>query len=321
MKVLFIGMGSIGMRHYNCLKKLKDKYGLEFSAYKTGLNPYNTELPGDVKYYSDTDSALNAGPDCAIIANPTSFHMGYGMACAEKGIHMFIEKPLSDRLEGIDRLAEEVRKHKLVTLMGCDLRYNPVIRRLKQLVDSCEFGRVLDFEISTGSYLPGWRPWQDYRKSYSARKELGGGVILDLIHEIDYAYWIFGKFTRIHSLAGHLSSLETDTEDCAKIIIATENDSIGCISMNYYERQPRRRAWVNCEYGSIEADIVKNSITVHTAEGVGFEKYTEQGDAAYDEQMDYFLSCVGTCTQTHNTVEDGMQVLEYAVKAKEGMLK
>jgi len=317
MKVLFIGLGSIGTRHYNCLKKIKDKYNLEFISFKTNMNKDNIQNHEDIKYFYNIEEALMEKPNCAIVSNPTSRHIESAIKCAQNDIHLFIEKPLSNSLENIEKLTTLVEKKKLITLMGCNLRYHPGLIELKNIIQISQFGKVYDFDIAVGSYLPQWRPWQDYSNSYSARKELGGGVVLDLIHEIDYSYWLFGEFGKFKSYVEKVSNLNIETEDIAKIIIRTKNHSLGTISLNYYRRIPQRRISVNFEEASVILDMVSNKLTIESS-NTTVKAYEVDRDYTYEIQMKAFIDNIIQTKQPENSIFEGLKVLKYAINIKQG---
>lgn len=315
MKILFIGMGSIGTRHYNCLKKYKEQHNLEFISYKTNLNKDNKNKEEDIQYFDTLESALLQEPDCAVISNPTSIHIETAIKCANIGLHMFIEKPLSNTLTEVDKLIEIVKEKNLITLMGCNLRYHPILIDIKNIITSMDLGKGYDFNICAGSYLPDWRPWQDYTKSYSAKKSLGGGVLLDLIHEIDYTYWLFGEFIEVKSLVEKISDLDIETEDCAKILVKTKK-SLGTISLNYYRRNPERKIYINFEKGSIIADLVKNELIIENVNGITTKKYEVDRNYTYEKQMEHFLEAILNKSNTENDVNTGLKTLKYVLHIK-----
>jgi predicted dehydrogenase len=203
--------------------------------------------------------------------------------------------------------------------MGCNLRYHDALIDLRNLIQTNKLGRVYDFDISVGSYLPDWRPWQDYTQSYSAKEELGGGVVLDLIHEIDYAYWLFGEFTKSKSFVGKISDLKINTEDIAKIILQTANQCMGTISLNYYRRIPERKIAANFEYGSILLDLIKSQFTIYYADDhCEVKNYQIDRNHMYERQMKYFIESVIHKKETQNNILEGLKVLEYALNIKQG---
>ncbi len=324
MIVLFIGLGSIGVRHYKSLKKIKNKYNLEFVCYKTNKNIYNKTLIKkidleDIQVFEDFDSALRSKPDISIISNPTSLHIPQALKCAQNGLHLFIEKPLSNSTENTDKLVNLVKQKRLITLMGCNWRFHPALIELKKIVNSKILGKCLHFDIYAGSYLPDWRPWQDYSKSYSSSIKLGGGVTLDYIHEIDYASWIFGNIKEFKSYVSKISDLNIETEDNVDIILRTDNNIYGTISLNYFRRSPKKEINVDFEKGYIKIDLYKSSIKIESGEFKKEEIFETGRDDLFDIQMEYFISSILKQEDTENNVEYGLKILKYALKIKDSL--
>ena len=188
MKVVVIGYGSIGKRHVNNLLSL---HGLEVIVCTKRKDTDFLKKKG-CKVFSSFERCLMEKPDIAVIANVTSLHIETAIKLANARCHLFIEKPLSNSMRGVRTLLEQVKKKRLVTLMGCNLRFHDCIRKIKEIISNNEIGRIVSVRVENGSYLPNWHPYEDYRHGYAAREDLGGGVVLTCIHEIDYLYWFFG---------------------------------------------------------------------------------------------------------------------------------
>lgn len=317
MKVLIIGLGSIGKKHFHSLHKYKERFNLDIFRYNTGLNKDNVNESFDIEGFPSLASALQQKPDCAIIANPTSLHVNTSIACAKYGIPFFVEKPLSHSYENVPQLLNIVQTKKLVTQMGLCLRYHPGLIALKKIIQSHQLGKTYDFSISCESFLPKWRPWQDYRNSYSARQELGGGVVLDLIHELDYAHWLFGDFERIKSITSRVSNLQIETEDTAKIIIQTINNVLGNISLNYHRKIPRRKIRVNFENGSAILDLITNHLELSTINNTENITYEIDNNYIFDRQMSDFLENILKNQASDHDIFEGSKVLKYALYIKE----
>ena len=186
LRVLVVGLGSIGRRHAANLRTL----GVTaLAGYDPGASVPEVEGLRRVESLAD---GLAWGPDAVLVATPTHLHIQTAAAAADRGCHVFIEKPLAATLEGIDVLRAAVRRGGLVTMVGCNMRFHPGPAEVKRLIDDGAVGTVIAARIQTGSYLPAWRPSTDYRGSYSAHADQGGGAILDCIHELDLARWYFG---------------------------------------------------------------------------------------------------------------------------------
>jgi len=315
MRVLFWGLGSIGRRHAKLLKELYPEVEIIAIRSRRSLNKGLGEITGIINVFSE-EEAFKSQPDIVFVTNPTSMHVDSAIKAAEKDCHLFIEKPLSNDLKNVDKLIKLVKRKELITLMGCNLRFNPVILKIKEIIEQQKLGKPLTFRATCGSYLPNWRPWQDYRKSYSARKDLGGGVVLDLIHELDYTYWIFGEFTECRGLLRKLSALEIETEDCAEIIVETKKGIIGSIHLDYFTKVPERFIKVTFQHGIIKGDLINNTVTIEQKNKQEKTKFKFDRDFTYREQLKYFINCVKSNTETFNNVETGYKVLKYALNLK-----
>jgi len=317
MRILIIGLGSIGKRHAEIFSKEYSDF--EIFALRSE-NKEDADNIQNVKFVYDEDEAFSYKPDIVFVTNPTCLHIDMALIAAKNRCNLFLEKPLSNNLENIDELITLVKENKLITLMGCNMRYNPIVLDIKKYVDEKLFGEVLSFNIKCGSYLPDWRPTQDYTKSYSASKKMGGGVVLDLIHEIDYAKWIFGDFIDFKSIVGKISDLEIDTEDYADIIVKTNKNISGMIHLDYYRKISERKIEVVFQNGILIGDLINNNLTLLTKERNETITYNFQRNYMYEEQLKYFVSCIIDNKQTFNDVQEGYNTLKLALKIKENGL-
>jgi predicted dehydrogenase len=311
-KILFTGLGSIGERHLRLLQNHDDP--MEFHAYRSG-GIDEAAFPDVVQHASLTD-ALAMDPDIAFITNPTSLHVETATVCAEAGCHLFIEKPLSHTLDGVDELIATVSNNGLLTYVACVLRFHPVLQRISTLLTNDTIGEVYSFRVYSGSYLPDWRPEQDYRTSYSADPEMGGGVVMDLIHEIDYSYWLFGDLMTVRSWVGQVSSLDIESEDLAETIVETEAGVVGQIHLDYYRSDPRRTIEISGESGVIRGDLIDNTVTIQTSSERNIEHYDVDREELYKRQLDSFLSHIHRGEPCENDLEEARRVLQIALDIK-----
>lgn len=311
-KILFTGLGSIGKRHLRLVQDYDNS--IEIHAYRSSGTD-ETAFPDVIQHTSLTD-ALATNPDIAFITNPTSLHVETATACAKAGCHLFIEKPLSHTLDGVDELMTTVTENELLTYVACVLRFHPVLQRISTLLADNTIGDLNSFRIYSGSYLPEWRPEQDYRTSYSADPEMGGGVVMDLIHEIDYSYWLFGDITTVRSWVGQVSSLDIETEDLAETIVETEAGVIGQIHLDYYRSEPRRTIEISGNSGVIQGDLIDGTVTIDTNGKRDTEHYDIDRDELYKRQLDSFLSHIQRGEPCENDLQEARRVLEIALEIK-----
>ena len=246
MHVLIIGYGSIGSQH----ARIAASQGCTVAV----LSRHQIDSP---KTYRDLGQALNdRTPDYVVIANATNNH--YDALCqlallGYTGI-VLIEKPIFGRLEDIPAFPFRA------VLVAYNLRFHPIIQRIASLLEG---ERILSVQAYVGQYLPEWRPSVDYRKSYSASAERGGGALRDLSHELDYLTWMLGGWDKVSALGGHFSQLEIDSDDVYALLLATPKCPVVSIQLNYLDRINRRFFLVNTDHFSIQADLISGTITIN----------------------------------------------------------
>ena len=318
MKVLFIGLGSIGKRH---LRLLNETRSVENICWRSGEGRYANAFDAkyNIKVFKDLGQAIQENPDFAIIANPTALHVETATAIAQAEIPFLIEKPVSDRLEGIEVLKKIVQDKNLPAMVGFQMRHHPGYKELIKLIKSGKIGQPLNFQGYVGQYLPDWRPDADYRESYSARKNLGGGVILDLCHEIDIAISILGQADKVSCICGHYSDLEIETEDMADITLEHKGNRLSHIHLNYLERNYE---WVTrvmgtsgtviWDYGRGYVDIIQtDGTTKRWNDPDGFER-----DWVYQDQIKQWLEVLEGKTAPAVDLDAGIAVTQVALAAK-----
>lgn len=312
MNIGIVGVGSIGTRHLNIIEKM---YGTKVNIYLYRTSTAKGNLEEYENIY-DIDEFFEKGLDTVFICNPTSRHIEFATIAAKNKCNLFMEKPLSNTLQGCNDLLKIIKDNNLITLMGCNMRFNPIILKLKKYVDENKYGTALSFSVTCGSYLPQWRPNQDYTISYSASKELGGGVVLDLIHEIDYCRWIFGDFKGVQSSIGKISNLHIETEDYADIIVLTDKNIRGSIHLDYYRISSERKIEIIFENYIIIGDLIQNSITIISRNDEKVETFQFERNYMYEEQIKYFFNCVNNNVKTFNDIEEGYNVLKLCLDIK-----
>jgi predicted dehydrogenase len=315
---LVIGCGSIGRRHIGNLIQLN--LG-EIVAYDVRSDRrHEIESRFGVKVLDRLEDGWGRQPDVALIAVPTSLHVPMALQAAEHGCHLFIEKPLSDRLDGVNQLLDVIRNRKLVTLVGCNMRFHPGPSRVKRLIDEGAIGRVIAARIQTGSYLPDWRPHADYRESYSASNTQGGGALLDCIHEIDLALWYFGPGKVVAAASVPAEAIGLDVEGLMEILIRHQSGVLSSVHLNFIQRDYRRGCQIIGTEGSLYWDFEDGIIRWYRSSGEWQVFGQPDGWIAsqmYVDEMTYFLRCVSDGASTFSSVEDGLAALQVALAAKD----
>lgn len=319
MKLLIIGCGSIGQRHIRNLISLKAGDLLVFDIDPYKLDKVKGEF-SNLTVSDDLNILWKAKPSIAFIAVPNSWHIKYALEAAKKGCHLFIEKPLSHNLKGVDQLIELAKTKKLITMVGCNMRFYWAINSIKKLLEKRAVGKLISARIETGQYLPDWHPEEDYREMYSARKKLGGGVILDAIHEIDYSMSLFGEVKDVLCMFGRLSDLEIETEDVAELLLRFKDRLIVSIHLDYIQRVYSRSCKIIGEEGTIFWDFNDHKIKYFSAKTKRWREIDEprgyDTNQMYIDEVRYFLSAVKNNRKTVNEVVDSLSALKVALKAK-----
>lgn len=318
MRACVLGCGSIGTRHIRNLITL----GItDLTAYDPVLERRSAVIQEfDITCFETLERVWEAKPHAVVIASPPHLHMDLALAAAARGAHLFIEKPLSDRWEGLDQLMAAVAEQTLVTMVGCNMRFHPGPAKVKSLVDQGRTGKILFARVHTGSYLPSWRPHQDYRKSYSADSRLGGGCILDCIHEIDLVRWYMGEVEQVACMARHISSLDLDVEDVAALMFSHNCGAISEVHLDYVQRTYERGCQIVGEKGSITWDYSNGAVRYFESDTGTWDEFKQdprwQVNDMYVEELRHFLGCVETRQRTTLPVEDAVAVMGIALAAK-----
>jgi predicted dehydrogenase len=315
MKALVVGYGSIGRRHVNNLLTMPN-IEVIVCTNRTDINLKNNRI----KFYKSLDDSILEKPDFGVIANVTNRHIPIAIKLAQKNIDLFIEKPLSDSIIGINKLVNLVKKKHLVTMMGCNLRFNPGIQKVKEILAKKEVGRIISVRAECGSYLPDWHPYEDYRIGYAARTNMGGGVVLTVIHEIDYLYWMFGDVRGVFSISDRFSDLGIKAEDLSASIIRFKNNIIGELHLDYFQRPIARNCKIIGTRGTIEWNDETNSVRVfHTEkkkweEKIRIKRYDNNEE--YVKEMTHFIKSVKQRKNTTNDIFQGVKTLQIALAIK-----
>ena len=291
MRFLVVGAGSIGTCHARNLAALGHAVSVwDIEPARLG----EASAIHGVSPAQSLDSALADRPDCAFICTPPSAHMQPARRALEAGAHLFIEKPIAHRSDEVPALIDEAGRRGRVLAVGFNLRFLPSLRRVKALLDDKRIGRVLAARAEFGSYLPDWRPGRDYRDNYAVRESLGGGVLLDAIHEIDYLGWLLGEVAEVFCAASHVSDLAGDTEDVAEITVRFESGALAQIHLDYLQRVYRRNLQVIGDAGTLGWDYPSHTVNVELPQAP--PEVTTGGDGEpndmYLEELRHFIRSV-----------------------------
>jgi predicted dehydrogenase len=308
MNILIIGLGSIARKHIDAIRALE--IDAKIYALRSSQNALIEDKIENIFSFEHFDIPINF----AIISNPTNLHYKYIQVLAEKEIPIFIEKPALHSLENSDKLVQLVESNKIITYVGCNLRFHPCIVFLKNYLKT-EKIRINEVNVYCGSYLPDWRPDKDFRKIYSANAGMGGGVHLDLFHELDYTIWLFGFPNKSVSIKRNVSCLDIDAVDYANYCLEY-TDFTANIVLNYYRNRSKRIIEVVSENQILLVDLIKN-IIVDEEDNVLFEIPNFVINQTYEDQIRYFINCLVLSQQPMNSLKESIEVLKIVLQNEE----
>lgn len=311
IKVCFVGVGSIAKRHIRNLTSVCKEEGILLTIdtiSRGGKVKDDAIAPYISSIYSCADD-LNEIYDAVFITNPTELHIITLEKMSQYGKNFFIEKPVAS-LNQLEKARLYKCKENAIYYVACPLRYNAVIQYIK---DNVDLNRIISVRGISSSYLPDWRPKQDYRDTYSAHKDLGGGVSIDLIHEWDYLTFLFGKPNIVKALIGKKSNLEIDSDDYA-IYIAEYDNKIVELHLDYFGRNTIREVMIFTEDDTIIGDIANNKISfLKSGKQINFH---EGRDDYQRRELRHFLQMIDGKEIQDSTIQHAVDVLELAQGGK-----
>lgn len=300
MNVLIVGLGSIAQKH---IKAIRNNYeNVSFYALRSAPNALQE---GDIVNLYCFDQLKDINFDFAIISNPTNFHQESIEALVTYKIPLFIEKPIFDTLE-VGTLLDDLEKNEVITYVACNLRFLGCITFLKTFIEN---QRINEVNTYCGSYLPDWRPGRDFRQIYSANKEMGGGVHIDLIHEIDYISWLFGSPSEVHVVKRSSSSLAISSIDYANFLFVYPSYCTNII-LNYYRRDPKRTLEIILEEGTVNVDLVLNQVSYN--QEIIYQSEKRIADT-YDDQIRFFIANILPGKVQFNTAHEAYEILKLCI--------
>lgn len=305
-RVAVVGYGRIAQRHIENITKVLPHVNLIICR---SSNADVEERDSDCLVTRDFNEVLSFNPQIALIASPAPFHIEQAHTLAQKGVHLLIEKPLATSLNGIEPLFAECKKRKLTLMVGYNMAFSSALQAIKQVIDSGQIGKVLTVHAEVGQYLPQWRPEKDYRKTVSARADLGGGVLFELSHEIDYVNWLLGAVQKVSCLAQRSGVLDLDVEDYATLLLEGQDGAHATVSINMVQKIPSRSCRIVGVEGLIEWDYMKKELFVHIEGQERVAVPIDEGDAnaVYLRMLQHFFECIET---GQTPLVDGARALE-----------
>jgi len=314
-----VGLGNIGKRHLHNIRSI-DPDG-PITVWHTHTKSERTEHlnPSADRIVYSFEEAIDPKPDVVFLTGPASTHIPVATRLAREGIDLFIEKPISSALHGVDELLKIQKTQKTLIMVGYNLRFHQPLQLMKQCISDGKIGKPLCIRAEVGQYLPEWRPGTDYRSSVSARSELGGGAVLELSHELDYALWLVGDVISVTAQTGRLSDLDIDVEDTAEIILGFACGAIGSIHLDMVQRPSNRYCKVVGAEGTVTWDGTTDAVMLYSnATGQWSTLHSGQKtdwNRMYIAELEHFFTCVRNRKEPLVTGNDGKRVLTLALAA------
>jgi predicted dehydrogenase len=317
LAVCVVGLGSMGLQHLAALQRLGA--GRLGAVRRRGGPLCRPAELGGVELHSGLEEALDRGYHAVVVATPSALHLESALPAARAGCHLYLEKPVSHSLEGVRELAAVAAAGRLVVQVGCQLRFEPGLELVRRWLGEGRLGRPVSARARMGSWLPDWHPWEDYRRGYAARAELGGGVLLTSIHELDYLHWLLGPLAPLAAAGGRSGALEVDVEDHLEALLAAHQGGPVSLGLDFLARPPVRRLEVLGTAGRARWDFLAGSAELWQ-EGRREEAFsrpsTWRPEAMVAAAQADFLASVLDGGGNRVPLSEGVAVLETALEVK-----
>ncbi|MDG1974758.1 MAG: Gfo/Idh/MocA family oxidoreductase [Flavobacteriaceae bacterium] len=288
MKFLIVGGGSIGQRHLNNLKSLgyDNLYCYKRKSSSDFEEKYNC------KVITNFDEVQSIQPDVIVICNPTSMHVDWVKIANNLKAHVFVEKPLTHLETQLDDVKSEWNNNS-VFFIGFMLRYHPLVKKIKELIDSNRLGRIYSARLEFGSWLPYWHPWEDHKISYASNKNMGGGVINTITHELDLVQYFFGNPISMKSKKANFDFLDIEVEEIAESILIYE-DKLVTLHVDFLQKDYDRNIKILGEKGRIIWDWHTNKVDVKLHKDTEEEHELNDFDVnqLYIDEMKDFINLI-----------------------------
>ena len=310
-RALLVGLGSIGVRHLRLLREALPQADIRVLRH----GGCDGDIPNADGCFAQLADALEFAPQIAVLSNPAPFHIETARQLASIGAHLLIEKPLAEAAANVRGLLDLCRDKGVLLQVGYNLRFLESLQRFRAELKSGRIGDVRMVRCEIGQYLPDWRPNADYRQSVSSQRSLGGGVLLELSHELDMLHWVFGNVDWVGAWTGQLGKLEIDVEDSANLTLGFASGAVGQLAMDFLRRDTTRHCIAIGDRGTLRWDAVASTVTAFDPDAgawQGVVAVRAERDSTYRHQLSRFLAAVaaGSSDVVGATGEDGLAVLE-----------
>tara|TARA_B100000795_G_C22805497_1_gene444586 strand:+ start:3589 stop:4626 length:1038 start_codon:yes stop_codon:yes gene_type:complete len=337
MNVLLIGLGGVGQRHLRILKEINPFINIYAVRSKNRKGEISDQMQLDesidiIDKYNITscktiEDAAKFKMDFAVVSNPTSLHVQTTLILLKYKIPVLIEKPLSNSDKGIKEIRDLSIKNHTIISVAFMMRYHPCLVKLRGYIDSQSIGKIYNISINVNSFFPAWHNYEKYNSFYAGRKDLGGGVILTEIHEVDLLSELFGKPQYVFAIGGKMSNLDIDVEDNASILMKFDkgpNYFSATVNMSFVQRTPLRTLQVFGEEGNILWDISSQTISINNyvndlSENYSFKDFNRND--MFKEQLINFINIIHEDgdAKISNALESALNAHEIAMAIKKSM--
>jgi len=315
--ILIAGLGSVGRRH---LANLQALGWADLRVLRSGLATIPDPDLSGVPVVIRLEEALDPAPLAVVVATPTALHLPIALAAARAGAHLLIEKPVSHNLQGLDALSAEVSQRDLQVLIGYQFRFHPGLQQLKSWIDTGAIGDVVSAQVHWGEYLPDMHPWEDYRRGYAARADLGGGVLLTLCHPFDYLRWMLGEVDTVTAVAAARNPLAVAVDTCADVSLRFASGAIGHVHLNFIQQPADHRITIVGTRGTVTWNQVDHAARLFTAASgqwlVSLPPDAFERNTMFLDEMRHFLACVHGDASSRCDLTDGIASLRVVHQAK-----
>lgn len=329
-RILVCGVGSVGERHIRNLMTL----GYDnIAVYRTRNLPFR-DVDASFPIFTDLKEALtNHRPTVTFITNPTAFHIPIALEVARANSHLFIEKPISHTLEGVDELCRILGSRDCMAMVGYMLRFHPLFQQVKAWLNEGSdgtLGRPIFLRTTWGEHLPDWHPWEDYREGYAAQASLGGGPALTLSHDLDLLVWWFGPPDHVVGLPNTASPLDLQVEHSIDILLGFPQGVTANVHLDFCQRPPSRMYELICSHGKVLIDFLAGTLTrwesrigeIHAGQSGPLSPADVQTlPATFDrndlflDELRYFFSCLQVGEQPMPDIPTGAESVRIAEQA------
>jgi predicted dehydrogenase len=320
--ILIVGLGSIGRRHTSNFSKYFDEIDI-VDINPDRIDQANNEYNINNSFNDYTVALENKSYNAVAITTPPHLHLPIAKLAVSKGSHLFIEKPLGMDIIGWDEVEKICNDNQLIAYVAYCHRHINFSQRLKSIIGEGLIGRPIHANMRWGSYLPDWHPYEDYRTFYMAKKEQGGGALLDESHGIDLARYILGDVKEVFGIVDTISDLEISSDDAAFLTLRMNSNALVHINFDLASRSPRLNFEIIGTEGSVIWDRSENKIDIFNAESKKWstEQFTQDDTMAmYPNQAKHFVECIENGTQPIIDIGDAIKtqkVIDAAFKSSE----